>query len=750
MSRAVLPWWLALAATLPHAGSWAQATRVETLPAVDIVGTTLLPGSDLPLSRVPANLQTLSGALLRGQPGSTLSDLLEAQGSGLTLNSAQGNPHQMDISLRGFAASPLLGTPQGLSVFLDGVRMNELFGDAVNWDLIPASAIASIQLIPGSNPAFGMNTLGGAIALTTKRGATEYPQAPGGRLAVSAGGFGRRDASLESGGQAGDWDWFVSGNTSTDPGWGQHNASRLQQWFGKLGQHGDTLDLDLSLQFADNRLEGSQTLPLSFSNIREAYTWPDLNRNRMAGVALHLSKAVSERWQLSANLYRRVFHNQNFSSNANSDFGIDSPVQATNDASTLRQASAGASVQAAYTGKLAALPLHLAIGASLDDGRARFSREQQDASFTADRGSVGLNALVLQTDADATTRYSGAFISSSLDLNPRWTLTLSGRLNRADITIADRSGSAPELNGAHRFSRFNPAVGLNFNPLPSFTAYANLSQGMRAPTAIELTCADPQAPCRLPNSFVSDPPLKPVVSTTTELGARGKLGSSGSWRAALYRTVLQDDLQFVSSNGFVANAGYFQNVGQTLRQGLDLDASQGIGALNLSLRYSLLDARYSTGFKQASAANSSADGQGAVQVLPGNRLPGLPRHTLKLRLEGPVLPALPGLQLGLNLLARSAVYARGDENNLDSHGRLPGYALLQLDARHALTPRLELSARVVNLLDRRYANFGALGSNVFTGPGGSFDGANAQREQFRGWGEPRAVWLGLSYAVGPG
>src|SRR6185437_11274022 len=112
------------------------------------------------------------------------------------VSAAQGNPYQQDLNFRGFTASPLLGTPQGVSIFQDGVRVNEPFGDVVNWDLIPQSAIASIQLIPGSNPAFGLNTLGGAVAIYTKSGA----EFPGADVEVSGGSFGRKTAEFEWGG----------------------------------------------------------------------------------------------------------------------------------------------------------------------------------------------------------------------------------------------------------------------------------------------------------------------------------------------------------------------------------------------------------------------------------------------------------------------------------------------------------------------------------------------------------------------
>src|SRR6185437_6522050 len=152
---------------------------------------------------------------LSGQRQSNATEFLEQNATSITANAAQGNPFQPDVSFRGFTASPLLGTPQGVSVFQDGVRINEPFGDIVNWDLIPQSAIAGIQVIPGSNPMFGLNTLGGAIAVYTKSGA-EYP---GASAEVSGGSFGRRTVEADWGGSQGALDFFLTANLFDDRGW---------------------------------------------------------------------------------------------------------------------------------------------------------------------------------------------------------------------------------------------------------------------------------------------------------------------------------------------------------------------------------------------------------------------------------------------------------------------------------------------------------------------------------------------------
>ncbi|MDO1767582.1 Plug domain-containing protein, partial [Escherichia coli] len=79
-------------------------------------------------------VQIVSAKDIEAQHPNTITGYLEQNVTGVTLNSSQGNPYQPDVNYRGFTASPLLGTPQGLSVFQDGVRINEPFGDVVNWD----------------------------------------------------------------------------------------------------------------------------------------------------------------------------------------------------------------------------------------------------------------------------------------------------------------------------------------------------------------------------------------------------------------------------------------------------------------------------------------------------------------------------------------------------------------------------------------------------------------------------------------
>jgi iron complex outermembrane receptor protein len=732
------------------AAAWAQTepagvTGITALAPVVVIGTTPLLGIGTPLSQVPANIQTVYAKDLEQQHRSTLTDYFAKNLPSVDINEAQGNPYQIDVNYRGFTASPLLGTPQGLSVFLDGVRINEPFGDVVNWDLFPQSAIDTIQLIPGSNPTYGLNTLGGALAITTKNGKTS----PGGDAEVTAGSWGRKIAALEQGGTLGsNLDYYVNANAANDDGWADHNSSRVRQAFGKLRYSDADTTLSLSAGGADNDLQGTQTIPRSFlGNPEQAYTFPDKNENSVGYLTLSGDHYFNDNVELSGNTYYRHYRNTNISSNNNTDFGSVGPdgtidtLEGTNQRSVVTTDSYGASLQFTLFGKLAGMDTHLVAGMAADFANSHYTAASQDAYFTDTRATVGIGDYVPQTDAKTRSANYGVYFNDTLSLTRQWSVALSGRYNWAGVQIGDESGLQPLLDGRHTFSRFNPAIGLNWNPTPGFTAYATYNEGIRTPTAIELACADPAAPCSLPNDFVADPALKPVISKTFEIGARGRIGQNTAWSAALYSTTLNDDIQFISSAA--STQGYFQNVGNTRRQGFELAGRTQVGPLAVSANYSYVDATYQSRWTENSPSNSSADTNGNITVKPGDRIPGIPANTVKLRLD---YATTAKWNIGTNLTWRGSIFARGDEDNEDGSGKIAGYLLIDLDTSYQVTKQLQVFATLSNLLDKRYASFGVLGENFFNGPNHTFDGANPVNEQFVGPGAPRGVWIGLHYA----
>jgi outer membrane receptor protein involved in Fe transport len=750
---------IACAAMLPSALYAQQGTEdaanpaaVMEAPTVEVVGTTPLPGIGTPINQVPGNVQAITGTQIERQQSTDLSDFLNNNIGSVNINSGQANPFMPDVNFRGFTASPLLGLPQGISVFVDGVRVNEAFGDVVNWDLIPQAAISNVNLIPGSNPVFGLNTLGGALGINTKSG-REYP---GASVTVQGGSWDRFNTTAEFGGRKGPWDVYVMGNYFDENGWREHSSSTVQQLFGKVGYQTGSFDADLSWSYADNRLEGTQTSPLSLLNFdpKVAYTYPDITQNRLDFLNLKLSNVLADDKILAGNVYYRKFSNHNFSSNVNDAFNgsnsgtacdgttPDTLCPASNDTSETDTQGFGGTVQFSLLRQLFARDNKLTLGASYDEGKTRFKQFEQEAVFSADRGTLGVSDFELATDVNTTNQYYGLFVTDTFSFDSITFLTLSGRYNWAKVKIQNKGDPADDaLNGDHSFDRFNPAIGLNWNPSRSFNTWASYNEGMRVPTPAELTCADPTAPCKLPNAFLADPPLNPVISRTFELGSRGAITDTVSYTLSAYRTDLDDDIQFISASSS-GTLGYFKNVGKTRRQGIELGLQARLGKLALSGAYGFIDATYQSTFAVSSPNNSSANGVGDIVVRPGDKIPGIPQHNLKVRAD---YAFTPKVSAGLTGIYASEQYARGDENNQDVNGKLPSYFIVNLDARYHVTDQLQVFGKVTNLFDKQYEVFGVLGENFFNGPNFTYDRAAAGPEQFRTPGAPRGFFVGVRY-----
>jgi outer membrane receptor protein involved in Fe transport len=733
----------AFAASLAaHAQTTGNPATASEGPAVEVIGIRPLPGLGTPLRDIPTAVQSATARELNDGGSRDLPEHFSRNFAGVSLNDAQGSPFQQNLNYRGFTASPLLGLPQGLSVFVDGVRVNEAFGDMVNWDLVPRNAIATAHLISGANPAFGLNTLGGVLSIQTKSGFAF----PGAAARLAGGSFGRRSAEAEFGGHGERVDYFAAVNLHEETGWREHSPSALRQSFFKLGWQDARTDIDVSLSLADNSLHGTQALPISMlSRPRQAYTWPDRTQNELSFITARASHFVQNDVLLTASAYARSLRQETVASNVNDELNVAAPAgpgnaQAFNDRARLGQTTAGLALQMVMHQNAAGMDHELTLGASLDGASAVFSQDRQEAAFSAERETLGAGPFVSRTQVGALNSHRGFYFIDQVAPAPAWTVTLAARYNVALVQLRDRSGARPALDGEHAFRRLNPSLGVNWNPVESMTWFASLSQAMRAPSPVELTCADARAPCVLPNQFLADPPLKPVVARTVEAGARLRPTPQTRISAAAYRSVLSDDIQFVTSSSAGAS-GFFQNAGSTLRQGFELKLGATAGNAGAAASYSYVQAQYLSAFRMRSPNNSSRDAADEIAVERGNSLPGIPRGMLKLALDwAPAPPA--SLGFGWTWFGRQ--YARGDENNRDQNGALPAYGIAQAFARYRPQRDWELSLKLDNVFDRGYRSFGVLGRNFF--PGGGFNAAAAAPEQFVTPGAPRAVWLALRYS----
>lgn len=789
MNARSLPAPLAAVWVLGAAPLWAQTPPAELeAPTVEVIGTTPVPGINTPRDQIPANIQSATAAEMADKESLNLPDFLNRNLGSVNVNDTQGNPLQPEVNYRGFTASHLLGSPQGLSVYQDGVRVNEPFGDVVNWDLIPQSAISTINVIPGSNPLFGLNTLGGALSVRTKSGKS-YP----GTLAeVYGGSFDRRALTIEHGGERGPFDYLVTGHRFKEDGWRDFSPSDLKQFFAKGGYETANSDIDLSLTHADTDITGNELVPLSFFRRERdgVFTLPDNTQNRMTLLNLTGSRWLTERLLLAGNVYHRRSDRDGENGDTNDEFEASpndaacDPADFADPADAVQCAAANAAggfnedtaatnrTRTEQRGSGFTLQLshqlernQFTVGTTYDRSRSEFEQFTQDGVFSAIRSVIPTDEDELENSLVGRTRTFSLFITDTYALTPQTHLTVSGRYNRTRVENEDRlNPEPPNLDGDFTFSKFNPAVGLTQAFTPALTAYGGFSQGNRAPTPIELGCADPANPCTLPNALASDPPLEQVVARTYEAGVRGRLGRDASWNLGAFRTELRDDIIFVSTS---AAAGFFTNFGETRREGIEAALSGRIGRFSWGANYTYLEATFESSAcllseNNSSRGTSSCPSDDEILVSAGDRLPGIPRHSFKLSVDYDVTDAW---LIGANVIAFSNQFARGNENNAHRagtftdnfgetrtflhDGEAAGYAILNLHASYRFARSWELFARIDNVFDKEYFNGGALGENTFN-PGGAFltDSEEWTRETFFAPGAPRAGWVGVRFTYG--
>lgn len=749
-----------LAALAATGAARAQEEQEETvrLEEVEVVGVTPIHGVGLPRDLVPANIQSATSEQIDEVGALDISEFMNRRLPSVQVNQAQNNPLQPDVQYRGFVASPLLGLPQGLSLYADGVRLNDPFGDTVNWDLIPESAIADINLIPGSNPLFGRNTLGGALSIRTKSGFSH----PGTRGEIYAGSFDRKFAQVETGGASNRFGYFITAEYFDEDGWRDFSPSEAARLFGTIGWRGEGGTLDLSLTLADTDLIGNGAAPIQLlRRDREAiFTRPDRTENELVGLNLRGSRFVGQNVVLDANVYYRRIDRSTLNGD-DSDFeeceeaenaGLlceeeddeeevvldpnGNPVVATPaviggtvNTSETEQDAYGLIVQATFLQPLAGRDNQLIIGVEAARSKSDFRSQTELASLDETRRAIGSGILDGSSfvDVEATTTDYAIFFTDTLSLTSKLAVTLSGRYNYTEVELDDQLGTA--LTGDHTFKRFNPAVGATYQIAPTLNVYGSYSESNRVPSPVELTCADEDAPCRLPNAFVADPPLDDVVAKTFEVGVRGRVGQV-NWSATAFNTRNEDDIIFISA-GPLTNQGFFDNIGDTRRRGIELSANGRMGRVDWFASYTYLEATFETPITIASDHHPLAV-DGEISVEKGDRLPGIPRNIFK---AGATVAITPKLQIGGDLLYNSDRVLRGDESNqLDT---VDGFTVVNLRGEYRFNKNLSAFIRVDNVFDEEYETFGVLGEpdEVL---GDEFDDP-----RFLGPGAPRGGWIGL-------
>ncbi len=726
-------------------GASRQAARTVRKPQVVYVYSTTPSagsGSSIDVDKIPASVNFVDATRIQRTGSMNITDALLQQVPGISINEVAGNSFQPNVEFRGFVASPVAGTPQGLAVYQNGVRINEAFGDTVNWDLIPTAAIKSVSVVT-NNPAFGLNALGGAVNVQMKDGFNYH----GAEINTMGGSFGRFQSSAQWGKQV-DNNFAVYGALEGlhDNGFRNFSASDVRRFYGDVGYKNDVSEFHVNMGVADNKFGAAATSPVELlqQNWGATYTTPQTSNNRVGYVNLTGKVEATPTWTIDSSAHVRVFDQKTVDGNptgtqpcdadntvlcfgdVNPLTGLQPPANGLNgaqlanpfasgavlgeiDRTTTRSTSVGFSLQATNNDQLFGHNNHFVVGTSIDYSVTRFSASAELGTIGPDfvvAGSgiflgqsgdpVSIGPVALRT----TNQYNGIYALDTFDVTNAFSITGGGRFNFARIELQDQIGTA--LNGSETFNRFNPIIGGTYKITPELTAYAGYSEANRVPTPLELGCADPAHPCIIAAFLISDPPLKQVVSRTVELGLRGtrelNIGTIG-WKVGAFRATNTDDILAIPSpvlQGF----GYFQNVGSTRRQGIEAQVSLQSKALQLYASYALVDARFLDSL-QVGSNSPFADADGNVQILPGNRIPAIPRNRIKAGFDYSVTDAF---KVGGDAVFVSDQYFVGDESNQAQ--RLASYTVFNAHASYQINKTFQIYGRVDNILDNRYATYG--------------------------------------------
>ena len=551
-----------------------------------------VPGA-VELDKIPSNVVTVGASAFDGTKAPDLLQSLDRALPGVSLSSQTGNDFLLDLNYRGYTASPVIGTPQGLAIYQNGVRINEVFGDVVNWDFIPQSAINQLTLVP-SNPVYGLNATGGALAFEMKNGYTYH--AIEGEL--SGGSYGRAVASVQAGGQNGNLSGYITADAINDAGWRNNSPSSLRRVYADLGARGDQTEFHVTFTGADNNFGAAAATPVQMlsQDWASIYTIPQTTQNQLAFLTASATWKPSDTWTYQAIGYFRNFRQSHVDGNgtdASNDPtvcpdptllcfpNLDGTVSnlTTTRGQTVPNSGAlgspsvlgeidrtwtvtnsfGGTVQAATSERIFGHNNNFTIGLSVDRGLVQFSSTSELGTVNANQFPTvqGFGLFIDQPSGDvapvglgATTLYTGLYATDTFDVTSRLSVTAGGRFNFAQINLTDELGNDPGLNGNHTYTHFNPMIGATYKLTPNLTFYGDFAEANRTPTPLELACSDPLRPCLIDSALVADPNLQQVISYTVEAGLRGQFNVAQglvNWTVGGFRALNTNDIIAVSS-----------------------------------------------------------------------------------------------------------------------------------------------------------------------------------------------------------
>jgi iron complex outermembrane receptor protein len=692
------------------ARSDSMSRRTADLLPVVVAGTRLSHSRD---RQIPTRTDAL--ALHAVAPGAAGAAEALLRLTGVSISNDQGTRVQPTLQLRGFTLSPVVGTAQGLSVFLDGVRINEPDAQELYFDLVPFDALESAELIRGPTAIHGKNTLGGALDLVTMRGGAPAVA----EAEVGGGSYGAIETRATLSGIRGDVDGLLMVRTSRDNGYQMQSGSRILQLFSTIGRRSDSGDVALSLLIAGSRVFQAGSLPESWlrTDRRANYTGGDFSRPALTQLTLRASHSLAG-IALRGNVFARR--------NAIEQYNVN--VSDPNSRAFVTNQSGGASGELAATAYLFGRDIALALGAEYAHSAVSY-RLLAERSDVAPALPPGCDSDGLCEDARVPGDDAALYAQALLRATPRVSFLLSARGDYVRIPFQDRRDASND--GTNVFRQLSPMLGVTFTPSATSRVYASFGAGFRAPAALELACASPEAACPLPFSLGADPPLRPVVAWNRELGGDWTSPAGTTATLSFFRSDVRDDIAFVTSR---SASGYFQNIARTRRQGLEATAGVLLPhAVRLRGSYAYVDATYRSSATLASALTGN-------DVEPGSVFPISPRHRTSADVE--TVRALGAFLVDATFTVRavSSQFLRGDEANRMEP--MAGYTVADLRLQLE-RGRLSVHVAASNVFNRRYALYGVYADNPKGAPGSS-PSRTTSVERFFTPAYPRTVSLALA------
>lgn len=707
-------------------------------------------GSEIPLDKVPAAVGRATAADIARDGSRQVQNVLQQQVPGIILSDTAGSGFRTDVSYRGFDASPIGGRSQALAIYMNGIRINEAFGDTVNWDAIPAIAVSEIAVV-GGNPVFGLNAIGGAISVTTKDG-FEFQ---GATIDVMGGSFGRRQVAAEAGAQSGNFAAYVAGEYLEEEGFRDFSEAQIKRMYADLGFKGSAVELHLSLNAAKSIAGVVTAAPKDLLAIDwgRTFTSPQDTEYEVMMPSLRGSVKATDTTTVSGLIYYRNFKQRVIDGNLseadecdetgpNAGFIClteDDGEELVLDAAGNRVSedlfngplgsierinqdaeSWGGSAQVAEKMQVFGRPNQFIVGVSYDHGKVAYSTSSELGTI-GDRFVVdGSGIIVVEPDdleprrLNTENKYYGIYFSNTLDVTDALAVTVGGRYNHATITMDDLTGNFPGLDTTNKYDRFNPMAGLTYKLGYGVTVYGSYSEANRAPTAAELGCAEPENPCLIESFLTDDPPLKQVVSKSWEAGLRGEHkhwdGQRFTWSLGYFNTLNIDDILNVAAT--TTGRGYFLNAGDTLRQGIEASIGYQTQRWSAYASYAYVDATFrddlilpapnTPGAAECPVTEEEDDEEALCNfVTAGDNLPGIPKHRIKAGIQYWVTPQW---RVGTDLVAASSQFFFGDEAN--NNAKLAGYTRVDLSTSYDVSENVQIYGLVKNLFDRRYGLYG--------------------------------------------